>query len=62
MIRFDVSHFHKTLATEFSFRVFQDETNDYPNRLMIVGYSIDAKLGEQNDIRSLTDVIAPDQR
>ena len=62
VIRFDVSHFHKTLATEFSFRVFQDETNDSPNRLMIVGYSIDAKLGEQNDIRSLTDVIAPSQR
>ena len=62
VIRFDVSHFHKTLATEFSFRVFQDETNEAANRFMIVGYSIDAKFGEQNDIRSLTDVLAPNQR
>jgi hypothetical protein len=62
VIRFDVSHFHKTLATEFSFRVFQDDTNEAPNRFMIVGYSIDAKFGEQNDVRALTDVLAPNQR
>jgi len=62
VIRFDVSHFHKTLATEFSFRVFQDDTNEAANRFMIVGYSIDAKFGEQNDVRALTDVLAPNQR
>jgi hypothetical protein len=62
VIRFDVTHFHKTLTTEFALRVLQDELSKYPNRLMLVGYSIDAKMGEQKNIRSLTDVISPDRR
>jgi hypothetical protein len=62
VIRFDVSHFHKTLTTEFAVRVLQDTLNKFPNRLMLVGYSIDAKMGEQKNIRNMTDVIAPDRR
>ena len=62
VIRFDVTHFHKTLTTEFAIRVLQDALNEFPNRLMLVGYSIDAKLGEQKNIRMMTDVIAPGQR
>ena len=62
VIRFDITHFHKTLTTEFAIRVLQDAFNEFPNRLMLVGYSIDAKLGEQKNIRMMTDVIAPGQR
>jgi len=62
VIRFDVTHFHKTLTTEFAVRVLQDALSKFPNRLMLVGYSIDAKLGEQKNIRMMTDVIAPGQR
>ena len=62
VIRFDVTHFHRTLTTEFAVRVLQDALNNYPNRLMLVGYSIDAKMGEQKNIRSMSDVIAPEQR
>ena len=62
VIRFDVTHFHKTLTTEFAIRILQDELNRFANRMMIVGYSIDAKLGEQRSIRAMTDVISPDRR
>ena len=62
VIRFDVTHFHKTLTTEFAIRILQDELNEHPNRLMIVGYSVDAKMGEQKNIRAMTDVISPDRR
>jgi len=62
VIRFDVTHFHRTLTTEFAVQVLQDALNEYPNRLMIVGYSVDAKMGEQKNIRAMTDVISPDRR
>lgn len=62
VIRFDVSHFHKTLTTELAIRILQDEFNKYPNRIMIVGYSVDAKMGDQKNVRSMTDVISPDRR
>ena len=64
VIRFDVSHLSKTLVTEFSVRILQEETKltRSPSRLMIVGYSIDAKLGEQRNIRAMTDVLGPDRR
>ena len=62
VIRFDVSHLHKTLVTEFAIKISQDIQNKYPNRLMIIGYSIDAKLGEQRNIRAMTDVLGSERR
>ena len=62
VIRFDVSHSHKTLTTEFAIRILQDIENEFPNRIMIVGYSVDAKMGEQKNIRSMTDVLGSNRR
>lgn len=62
VIRFDVSHMHKALTTEFAIRILQDAENVLPNRMMIVGYSVDVKTGEQRNIRSLTDVLSADKR
>jgi hypothetical protein len=68
VIRFDVSHLSKTLVTEFSIRISQDNDpdesrfSDSASKMMIVGYSIDAKLGEQRNIRMMTDVLGSDRR
>tara|TARA_R100001086_G_scaffold116961_2_gene60010 strand:- start:9452 stop:11704 length:2253 start_codon:yes stop_codon:yes gene_type:complete len=61
VIRFDISHINKTLVTEFAVRVTQDASEDL-SRIMLVGYSVDAKLGEQRNIRALTDVLGSDRR
>ena len=57
VIRFDVSHMHKALTNEFSIQFTQDDSNLFSNRLAIVGYSVDLKVGEQRKIRSLTDAL-----
>lgn len=72
VIRFDVSHLSKTLVTEFSVRIFQEFEKHLSGissglskrspSMMIVGYSIDAKLGEQRNIRAMTDVLGSDRR
>lgn len=62
VLRYDVSHMHKSVTTELAIQFKQDEKNKHPNRMMIVGYSIDAKVGEQRNIRPLTDVLTSDKR
>jgi hypothetical protein len=66
VLRYDISHMHKSLVTEFSVQFTQDEKNETDtttsNRMMVVGYSLDAKVGEQRNIRSLTDVFKIDKR
>ena len=62
VLRYDVSHMHKSVTTEFSVQFTQDENNENPNRIMVVGYSIDAKVGEQRNIRPLTDALKVDKR
>ena len=62
VIRYDVSHMHKALTTEFAIQFLQDEDNIFPNRMMIVGWSADVKVGEQRNIRMLTDVLGADKR
>tara|TARA_R100001443_G_scaffold117364_1_gene141727 strand:+ start:306 stop:2564 length:2259 start_codon:yes stop_codon:yes gene_type:complete len=65
VIRFDVSHMNQPLVSEMSLRITQ---NDDPGesitngRLMVVGYSLDAKVGDQRNIRHLTDVLDIDKR
>jgi hypothetical protein len=65
VIRFDVSHMNQPIVSEMSLRITQ---NDEPGssltngRIMIVGYSLDAKLGDQRSIRQLTDVLDIDKR
>jgi hypothetical protein len=53
---------HKSVTTEFSIQFKQDELNEFPNRIMVVGYSVDAKTGEQRNIRPLTDVLTSEKR
>jgi len=62
ILRYDVSHMHKSVTSEFSVQFKQDENNVNPNRMMVVGYSVDLKLGEQRNIRPLTDVLTSDKR
>ncbi|MAK37273.1 MAG: hypothetical protein CMC15_14055 [Flavobacteriaceae bacterium] len=62
VLRYDVSHMHKSVTTEFSVQFTQDENNQNPNRIMVVGYSLDAKVGEQRNIRPLTDVLRTSKR
>lgn len=62
VLRYDISHMHKTTANEFSIQFKQDSKNENPNRMMVVGWSVDAKVGEQRNIRALTDVITSDKR
>ena len=62
VIRYDVSHMHKALTTEFAIQFLQDEKNLFPNRMMIVGWSADVKVGEQRNIRMMTDVLTADKR
>ena len=57
VLRYDVSHMHKTLVSELSVQFTQDDDNEYPNRMMVIGYSLDAKVGEQRNIRMLTDAL-----
>ena len=62
VIRYDVSHMHKATTNEFSVQFKQDENNQNPNRMMVVGWSIDAKVGEQRNIRAMTDVLTSNKR
>jgi hypothetical protein len=62
VIRYDVSHMHKALTTEFAIQFLQDDKNLFPNRMMIVGWSADVKVGEQRNIRMMTDVLTADKR
>ncbi|MBV07584.1 MAG: hypothetical protein CMN21_00010 [Rubinisphaera sp.] len=62
VLRYDVSHMHKSVTSEFSVQFKQDESNNNPNRMMIVGYSIDLKTGDQRNIRPLTDVLKFEKR
>ena len=62
VIRYDVSHMHKTLATEFAIQFLQDDKNTFPNRMMVVGWSADVKVGEQRNIRMMTDVLTSEKR
>ena len=62
MLRYDISHMHKTTANEFSIQFKQDLKNENPNRMMVVGWSVDAKVGEQRNIRALTDVLTSNKR
>jgi len=62
VLRYDVSHMHESLTTEFSIQYKFDSDNVIRNRLMIVGYSLEAKVGEQRNIRTLTDVLTSDKR
>lgn len=62
VLRYDISHMHKSVTTEFSIQFKQDELNEFPNRIMVVGYSVDAKTGEQRNIRPLTDVLTSEKR
>tara|TARA_R110000824_G_scaffold17134_1_gene69970 strand:+ start:491 stop:2746 length:2256 start_codon:yes stop_codon:yes gene_type:complete len=61
-IRFDVSHMHKGLATEFQIQFKQDSSSTNANRMQIVGWDLEAKVGEQRNIRTLTDVLTVDKR
>lgn len=62
VLRYDISHMHKTTANEFSIQFKQDLKNENPNRMMVVGWSVDAKVGEQRNIRALTDVLTSNKR
>ena len=63
VIRYDVSHMDQPLVSEMSLRFTQDSDTTTDNgRMMIVGYSIDAKVGDQRDMRLLTDVLKVDKR
>jgi len=61
-LRFDVSHMHKGVATEFQVQFKQDSSNVNANRMQIVGWDLEAKVGEQRNIRILTDVLTADKR
>ena len=68
VIRYDVSHMDQPLVSEMSLRFTQDIERTKGGggvangRMMIVGYSIDAKVGDQRDMRLLTDVLKIDKR
>ena len=64
VIRYDVSHMHESLTTELAIQFTQpdDPTFDATQRMMIVGYSVDAKVGDQRNIRPLTDVLVSEKR
>tara|TARA_Y100000004_G_scaffold175228_2_gene214649 strand:- start:6083 stop:8317 length:2235 start_codon:yes stop_codon:yes gene_type:complete len=63
VIRYDVSHMHESLTTELAIQFTQDsDVTDETQRMMIVGYSVDAKVGDQRNIRPLTDVLVSEKR
>ena len=63
VIRYDVSHMHESVTTEFAIQFTQDlNVSNLTNRMMVVGYSVDAKVGDQRNIRPLTDVLVSDKR
>jgi len=53
---------HKGVATEFQVQFKQDSSNVNANRMQIVGWDLEAKVGEQRNIRILTDVLTADKR
>tara|TARA_A100001391_G_scaffold196674_2_gene175635 strand:- start:1723 stop:3945 length:2223 start_codon:yes stop_codon:yes gene_type:complete len=63
VIRYDVSHMHESVTTELAIQFTQPLDPIVGTRnMMIVGYSVDAKVGDQRNIRPLTDVLVSEKR
>tara|TARA_R110002051_G_scaffold324958_3_gene424782 strand:- start:149 stop:2371 length:2223 start_codon:yes stop_codon:yes gene_type:complete len=56
-LRFDVSHMHKEMVQEIQVRFSQDENSDIANRFQLFGWDMNAKVGEQRNIRLLTNAL-----
>ena len=56
-LRVDVSHMHKELVREMQVRFSQDETSDIANRFMVIGWDMNAKVGEQRNVRLLSQAL-----
>ena len=56
-LRFDISHMHKELVQEIQVRFSQDEDSDIANRFQLFGWDMNAKVGEQRNIRLLTNAL-----
>ena len=62
VMRFDVSTTHKGPAREFGITFAKAEDAPSGTKIEIVGYDIEAKVGEQRKIKPLNEALRPDRR
>ena len=62
VIRYDISAAHKGPVREAGFTFATDEGSPSGTKIQIVSYDIEAKVGEQRNIKPLNEALKPDRR
>lgn len=62
VLRFDVSTTHKGPVREFGVTFAKAEDSPSGTKIEIIGYDIEAKVGEQRKIKPLNELLKPDRR
>jgi len=62
VIRYDVSTTHKGPVREVGITIATSEDSASGTKIEIVGYDIEAKVGEQRNIKALNEALRPDRR